>query len=172
MCTSPPRSICGSLLGTESFTADSAGYKAMLAWLGGFGQVAKVGIEGTGSYGAGLARFSPQPGMEVVEVDRQSRRARCSHGQSDPLDAVEAARAALQRGGNGQGENDGRPSGHPGAGRRQALGSAGPGQGPRPMRHLGYRAPDQLHCRLKGLSVPALVAEAAWLRPGSGHRIR
>src|SRR5664279_5053960 len=93
----------GGLLGTEGFTADPAGYKAadpagykaMLSWLEGFGEVAKVGMEGAGSYGAGLARFLRRQGIEVVEVDRQSRQARVRHGRSDPIDAVEAARATL-----------------------------------------------------------------------------
>ena len=89
----------GGLLGTEGFTADPAGYKAMLSWLEGFGEVAKVGMEGTGSYGAGLARFLRHQGIEVVEVDRQSRQARVRHGRSDPIDAVEAARVVRSNSG-------------------------------------------------------------------------
>jgi len=50
-------------------------------------------VEGTGSYGAGLARFLLAAGVEVVEVDRPNRQARRRAGKSDPLDAVEAARA-------------------------------------------------------------------------------
>ncbi len=53
-----------------------------------------VGVEGTGSYGAGIARFLARAGVHVVEVDRQNRQARHHSGKSDPLDAVEAARAA------------------------------------------------------------------------------
>ena len=58
-----------------------------------------------------------------------------------------------------------RRRGHPGPRRGQALGPPGPGQGPDPNAHLGYSAPEQLRCRLKGLSVPALVAEGSKLRP-------
>jgi Transposase len=47
----------GRLIGTESFSTDTAGYRALLSWLRSFGDVTKVGVEGTGSYGAGLARF-------------------------------------------------------------------------------------------------------------------
>ena len=47
----------GGLLGTESFATDSAGYKALLGWLETFGDVTKIGVEGTGSYGSGLARY-------------------------------------------------------------------------------------------------------------------
>ncbi len=85
----------GGLLGTESFAADPDGYSNLLAWLEAFGEVTKVGVEGTGSYGAGIARFLARAGIHVVEVDRQNRQARRQSGKSDPLDAVEAARAAL-----------------------------------------------------------------------------
>src|SRR5271165_6881116 len=47
----------GGLLGTASFPADPEGYSALVAWLEAFGEVRKVGVEGTGSYGAGIARF-------------------------------------------------------------------------------------------------------------------
>ncbi len=49
----------GRLVGTESFDADAAGYKALLAWLERFGQVDKVGVEGTGSYGVGTGPVPP-----------------------------------------------------------------------------------------------------------------
>ena len=85
----------GGLLGTESFAADPEGYSDLLTWLESFGDVTKVGVEGTGSYGAGITRFLARAGIHVVEVDRQNRQARRQAGKSDPLDAVEAARAAL-----------------------------------------------------------------------------
>jgi transposase len=85
----------GRLISTESFDADAAGYKALLSWLETFGQVDKIGVEGTGSYGVGLARFLRRKGIEVIEVNRPNRQARRNHGKSDPLDAVEAARAAI-----------------------------------------------------------------------------
>jgi transposase len=47
----------GGLLGTASFEVSAVGYKALLSWLESFGEVHKVGVEGTASYGAGLARF-------------------------------------------------------------------------------------------------------------------
>ena len=53
-----------------------------------------MGVEGTGSYGAGVARFLAKAGIHVVEVDRQNRQARRQAGKSDPLDVLEAARAA------------------------------------------------------------------------------
>jgi hypothetical protein len=60
----------GGLLGTREFPATAAGYAALLCWLGKFGDVALVGVEGTGSYGAGLARYLAPRGVRVVEVNR------------------------------------------------------------------------------------------------------
>src|SRR5215472_6676726 len=84
----------GGLLGVEEFPAAPAGYVQLLGWLGGFGAVCLVGVEGTGSYGAGLARHIAAAGVRVVEVDRADRQDRRRQGKSDPLDAVSAARAA------------------------------------------------------------------------------
>src|ERR1700694_961208 len=70
----------GGLLGVESFPATPAGYRSLVAWMGGFGPVARVGVEGTGSYGAGLARFLRGSNVEVVEVDRPNRQARRRKG--------------------------------------------------------------------------------------------
>jgi transposase len=85
----------GGLLGVESFEASVAGNDKLFGWLSSFGTITRVGVEGTGSYGAGLARFLRAAGVEVVEVDRPNRQARRRTGKSDPADAVEAARAAL-----------------------------------------------------------------------------
>ena len=63
----------GGLLGVEEFPATAAGYARLLGWLGGFGTVCLVGIEGTGSYGAGLARHITAAGIRVVEVDRSDQ---------------------------------------------------------------------------------------------------
>ena len=60
-----------------------------------FGVIERVGIEGTGAYGAGLARHFTRAAVTVIEVDRPDRRKRRQHGKSDQLDAVEAARGAL-----------------------------------------------------------------------------
>jgi transposase len=159
----------GGLLGAAPFETTPAGYEGLLAWLEGFGKVSKVGVEGTGSYGSGLARFLRAKGVEVIEVDRPNRAERRRSGKSDPLDAIEAARAALS------GRAEGKPKTRDGAveairvlvvakrsatrARTKALVQ---------MRNLGISAPDQLRCRLKGLSVSALVAEGVKLRPGRG----
>jgi transposase len=84
----------GGLLGVQEFPAAPDGYARLLAWLRGFGTVSLAGIEGTGSYGAGLARHMTAAGIGVVEVDRSGRQDRRRAGKPGPLDAVSAARAA------------------------------------------------------------------------------
>ena len=85
----------GRLLGTTTVPATRAGTRQALAWLTSHGQVDRVGVEGTGSYGAQLARYLTAQAMEVVEVDRADRKQRRRQGKSDPLDAEAAARAVL-----------------------------------------------------------------------------
>ena len=99
----------GGLLGVREFPATAAGYADLLEWLGEFGSAALVGIEGTGSYGAGLARYMAGAGVRVVEVDRAGRQDRHRQGKSGPLDAVSAARAAQS------GRASGAPKGRDGA---------------------------------------------------------
>lgn len=162
----------GGLLGTKSFAVNPAGYKSLLSWLESFGEVGKVGVEGTGSYGAGLARFLRQHGVSLIEVDRPNRAERRRSGKSDPLDAVEAARAALS------GRAKSLPKSKDGAveairvllvakrSARQARVKA-----LTQVRHLVITAPDELRRRMKGLSVPALVKEGARLRPRSADPV-
>jgi transposase len=85
----------GRLLGGAEFAAGAAGYAALLAWLAAFGRVVTVGVEGTGTYGAGLARYLSSEEVAVVEVDRPDRKTRRRQGKSDPIDAISAARAVL-----------------------------------------------------------------------------
>jgi transposase len=155
----------GALLGSESFETTPAGYKSLLAWLESFGDVTKVGVEGTGSYGVGLARFLRRAHIDVIEVDRPNRAERRRSGRSDPLDAVEAARAALSgRASSVSKFKDGAVE----AIRVLVVAKRSARQARvkalTQMRHLVITAPDQLRCRLKGLTVTALVSEAAKLR--------
>ena len=83
------------VLATESFSTTRAGYRAMVRWMRTFGDVRKVGVEGTGSYGAGITRHLTEAGIEVLEVDRPDRADRRRRGKSDTLDAEAAALAAL-----------------------------------------------------------------------------
>lgn len=85
----------GGVLGTQQFRTTPAGYRKLLRWLRAFGPIHKIGVEGTGSYGAGLARLLLENGVEVVEVARPNRQVRRRHGKSDIIDAIAAARAVL-----------------------------------------------------------------------------
>jgi transposase len=85
--------MSGRRLAGREFPATEAGYGQLRAWLASFGRVHAVGVEGTGSYGAGLARHLHAAGMKVIEVNRPDRAQRRSKGKSDPLDAYAAAEA-------------------------------------------------------------------------------
>lgn len=82
-------------LGAASFAVTTAGYAELLEWLESFGPVGKVGVEGTGTYGAGLSRFLTANGVEVLEVNRPDRSDRRLRGKNDVVDAEAAARAVL-----------------------------------------------------------------------------
>jgi transposase len=85
----------GKCLGTLSVTTDTAGYLKLLAWARSFGPLHRAGVEGTGTYGAGLARSLRENEVQVLEVNRPDRATRRSRGKSDPTDAENAARAVL-----------------------------------------------------------------------------
>jgi transposase len=85
----------GALLGTQQFPTTPLGLRALQRWLASHGRLGKVGVEGTGSYGAGLARVLAGAGFTLVEVDRPNRQLRRARGKSDTVDAEAAARAAL-----------------------------------------------------------------------------
>jgi transposase len=159
----------GGLLGVEEFTATPAGYTRLLDWLGGFGTVCLVGIEGTGSYGAGLSRHVTGAGVRVVEVDRSDRQDRRRQGKSDPLDAVSAARAAQS------GRACGAPKGRDGAveairtlmvAKRSARSERT--QTINQARALVLTGPADLRTRFDRHTVAALVAGTAALRPRPG----
>ena len=85
----------GRLLDTQAFPASTRGYVALVTWAEGFGPVERVGVEGTGTFGAGLTRFVRAYGLAVVEVARPDRSMRRRQGKSDLIDAQAAARATL-----------------------------------------------------------------------------
>jgi transposase len=159
----------GGLLGVEEFPATLAGYACLLEWLSGFGTVCLVGIEGTGSYGAGLARHITAAGVRVVEVDRSDRQDRRRQGKSDPLDAVSAARAAQS------GKARGAPKGRDGAveairalmvAKRSARSERI--QTINQARALVLTGPDDIRVRFAKHTAAGLVAELAALRPRPG----
>ncbi len=159
----------GGLLGTATFEATLAGENELACWLGSFGILTRVGVEGTGSYGAGLARLLATGGVEVVEVDRPNRQLRRRQGKTDTLDAIEAARAAQSGRAFGQAKSrDGNVEAI-----RALLVAKRSAQSTKvkslnQIRHLGFTAPDPLRERLSGLSAAKIAVETASLRPRSG----
>ena len=85
----------GQHLGAAEFPTTTAGYQALAAFIAGFGTLAEVGVEGSGSYGAGLTRYLTSAGVRVIEVLRPSRQVRRMRGKSDEIDAYAAAQTAL-----------------------------------------------------------------------------
>ena len=159
----------GGLLGVGGFPTTSSGDTQLLAWLKGFGPVAKVGIEGTSSYGASLARALRRCGVEVVEVDRPNRQSRRRTGKSDPVDAIEAARAALSGRAQGAGKaKDGNVEAIRALVVAKRSARSTKIKTLNRIRHLGFTGPDELRERLKGVSRQDLAATAAALRPRDG----
>lgn len=83
------------VLGSRCFATTRQGYKQMLAWIRSFGQLQRIGIESTGSYGAGLLRYMQNAGVEVLEVTTPDKHDRRRRGKNDDLDAQNAAHAAF-----------------------------------------------------------------------------
>jgi transposase len=156
----------GGLLGVESFATTPEGFTALYRWLASFGPVARVGVEGTGAYGAGLARHLRRAGIEVIEVDRPNRQLRRVAGKSDTVDAVEAARAVLSGRARGVAKTaDGNVEAM-----RALLIAKRSGREARvtclnQLRHLGFCAPDELRERFRGVPRTQLADVAAALRP-------
>ncbi len=157
----------GRVLGSEKFPATTAGYSALLEWLISHGRLANVGVEGTGSYGAGLARYLATRAVGVVEVIRPNRQARRRRGKSDVIDAIAAALAALS------GDASGVPTSHDGSVESvRALRVARAGavkartQAANQLRDLVLTAPEPLHAQLTGLARAAQAKKAARFRPG------
>ena len=152
----------GRVLGDHEFPVTAVGYRALLAWLRSFGRVVTVGVEGTGAYGAGLARYLAGERVELVEVDRPDRKTRRAKGKSDPLDAIAAARAALC------GQAGGSPKTRTGpveairalrVARRGAVKARTAALNQ--LHGLVVSAPETLHTALTGLSTAALVRRCA-----------
>jgi transposase len=157
----------GRLLATQGFPASTRGYVALVTWAERHGPVERIGVEGTGTYGAGLARFVRAYGLQVVEVNRPDRSLRRRRGKSDPIDAQAAARATLA------GVAVTAPKTREGqvemirvlrVARRGAMKArvAAAEQ----LYGVLYSAPDELRQPLLGLKTKALVRACAAMRPG------
>jgi transposase len=156
----------GRRLDTFSVPTTKKGYEDLLAWAEGFGAVRGAGVEGTSSYGAGLARYLRAVGIEVMEVERPKRRHRRRKGKSDTRDAEAAARAVLA------GETAGEPKSGDGrvemirvlrSARRSAVKARS--QVANQLQGFLVTAPEELRQRLRELTTKELVVVAARLRP-------
>lgn len=155
----------GQLIATASFPTSVGGYRALLGWLSGFGSLGAVGVEGTGSYGAGLARFLESQQIEVVEVIRPNRQYRRRHGKSDPVDAVAAARAVISGEARAVPRGEGptevlrvlRVARNSAVRQRTAVANQ--------IHALVLTAPDDLRQQLRGLSVCRITRTASRWRP-------
>jgi transposase len=158
----------GRLIATRGFAVTARGFKQLLTWARAHGAVRRAGVEGTGSFGAGLARFLTAEGVDVVEVTRPSRRGRRHLGKSDTIDAVAAARMVLS------GEATATPKQRDGSiesirvlqiARRSAIKART--QAGLQIRSLIVTAPAELNGPLSGLTVKAQVARCAGFRTGT-----
>ena len=159
--------LLGRRLGEVKAPTTEEGYGELVRWAQGFGPVRCAGVEGTGSYGAGLARRLRAMGIAAVEVERPKRRHLRRRGKSDPKDAEAAARAVLA------GEAAGVPKSGDGkvemvralrSARRSAVKARV--QAANLLQAMLVTAPEELRRRLRGLPTKELVAVAARFRPG------
>jgi transposase len=158
----------GRRLGEVKVPTTTEGYERVVRWAEGFGPVRCAGIEGTSSYGAGLARHLKAASIAVMEVERPKRRHLRRRGKSDPIDAEAAARTVLA------GQAAGEPKSGDGRAEmirtlRSARQSAvkARSQAANQLQSFMVTAPEELRHRLRGLSTKELVAAAARFRPGN-----
>jgi transposase len=157
----------GRPLGHLTVATTPAGYCILLEWARGLGSDPRFGVEGTGAYGAGLARFLMAAGCMVIEVNRPNRQTRYARGKSDPVDAEAAARAVLSGEATGLAKVD---TDHVGMiralrfARRSAVKMRT--QTYQQMKALIVTAPADLREQLRTLSRERLVDTSACLRPG------
>jgi transposase len=157
----------GRPLGHLEIPTTPAGYRHLLAWARSLGNDPQFGIEGTGSFGAGLARYLRDASCTVIEVNRPNRQTRHARGKSDPVDAEAAARAVLSGEANAIAKDD---QDHVGmirslrVARRSAVKMAT--QVTNQMTALIVTAPADLREQLRPLAGDCLVATTAVLRPG------
>lgn len=162
--------LVGRVVAHESFPACARGHRALLAWARRHGSLRRAGVEGTGSYGAGLARLLALEGVQVIEVTRASRKDRRHLGKSDPVDAQAAARAVLS------GQATAVPKARSGIVEsirvlrvtRQTAVKART-QAVLQIRTLLISAPDELREELLALKPKHAAARCLALRPGAGH---
>ena len=157
----------GRRLGSKTVSATDTGYAELVAWAEGFGRLGRVGVEGSGSFGVGLARFLRARGVSTVEVNRPNRQHRRRFGKHDTADAEAAARAVQAKTATGEPKSADGPAEMVRTlqlVRRSALKART--QAANQLRALLVTAPEELKTGLLGLSTAKLVAKAARFRSG------
>ena len=152
----------GGVLGVARFAVTPSGYGRMVSWMRSHGRLERVGVEGTGSYGAGLSRHLLRAGLVVMEVTRPNRQERHRTGKDDDLDAIEAARAVIA----GRALATAKTSTGNTEALRVLLGAQRSAKQARisamvQLRHLMFTAPDDLRERYAKLSRKELTAQCA-----------
>ena len=137
----------GRRLASRAFAATPAGYAELLGWASQHGHLCRAGVEGTGSYGAGLARFLADHDIQVIEVTRPNRRDRRHVGKTDTRDAEAAAVSVL--------------TGHATGAAKTRDGVVEAIRVLRLTRASAVKSRTQAHMQLRGLiiSAPALLRE-------------
>jgi transposase len=159
----------GGLLGVAEFSTSAAGHDELMGWLLEFGPISRIGVEGTGGYGAGLARFLRRSGIEVLEVDRPNRQARRRQGKSDTVDAIEAARAAQADRHLGQAKTrDGNVEAIRALVVAKRSAKSTKIKSLNQIRHLGFTGPEDIRQSRQGLSPHMVAVKAASMRPRAG----
>jgi transposase len=157
----------GRHVADREFPATTGGYRDLLEWLRACGTLTAVGVEGTGAYGAELARVLTAAGVTVIDVDRPDRKTRRLKGKSDPIDAYAAAAAVLA------GRATGIPKSRDGVveairvlriARRSAVKIRT--QTMNQIRSLLVSAPAPLREQVAGLNRSDLIQTLARIRPG------
>ncbi len=157
----------GRLLGIAEFPATATGYEQLHEWLTNHGEIVAVGIEGCGSWGAGLARHLTASEIAVVEVNRPNRQTRRRRGKTDSIDAEAAARAVL----NGDATTTPKSGDGPVEALRQLrVARAGAVKArtaaANQFHSLLDTAPDQLRAQMAELTFKDKIAAAERFRPG------
>jgi len=166
-----PRRACGgrlrrarSIARSRQFSTTTAGYRALRGWLESFGTLELVGVEGTGTYGAGLARHLLTHDVTVIEVDRPNRQRRRRTGKSDPADAVAAARAAQGDATGSAKTRDGNVEAMRVLRVARTSARSARTQAINQMRSLISTAPDGLRAELRDLSIYKVLSVASAYR--------
>jgi transposase len=158
----------GGVLATTTVAADPDGYAELVALAEQHSGLRAWAMEGTGGYGAGLARHLAVADELVVELDRPKRPARRAGAKSDPIDAERAARDALARGRLAQPKTGAERAALQMrlTARRAAVEAATAAQ--RQLLALVITGPEVVRVRFRGQTTRAMISTAARLRPSAG----